>query len=127
MGSVSRNRSFQKMKVDILRPAFQVDVTTIRDRVMVDYVIIGSNVRIHVEPVHSSLVDDRQIGSISVDRMVGFFDSKTNVLPNDILRENANIYNGNATRHWKVSGKLDFSAYGFPITVDLELMNSQRT
>ena len=125
MARISRNRRFQVIKVDILRPAFSIDVTLIRDPILLNYVSVKSNVNIYIEPVHSEIVRDRQVGSISVDRMVGFLDDA--IQPNDVVRENANSKNGNTIVYWNVTGVWDYTRFGFHIRVDLDKMNYQRT
>jgi hypothetical protein len=113
------------MKVDILRPALSQDVT-LRDYILTDYTIDLTDVPTYIEPIHSDIVMQGQVGGIEVARMVGFFAKGTDIQINDILRENANVYNNNTVKYWKVIGKLDYGRYDFHIRVDLDVMNTQR-
>lgn len=126
MSVVGQSISFYKQKVDILRPAFAVDVTTIRDRILTDYVLITSSARCYSEITGSDRVANSQLGGIEVARMTFFFPKNTNVRVNDILREAATVFNGNATRYWDVVGVMNYSAYDWHIRVDAELKNYQR-
>ena len=127
MSVVGQSISFFKQKVDILRPAYAVDVTTIRDRILTDYVLIISNARCYSEIANSTRVGNPQLGGIEVARMTFFFQKRTNIKVNDILREAANSFNGNQTRYWDVVGVMNYSAYDWHIRVDAELKNYQRS
>lgn len=125
MGTIVNDRNFFRMQVDILRPAFAVDVTTNRDRVLTNYVVIKTSARAFIEPIHSERIMNKQIGGIEVARAVGFFLKNENIQVNDVIRELSNPYNsGNV--YWEVLGKLDYSRYGYHVRVDLGLMNYQR-
>jgi len=126
MSVVGQSISFFKQKVDILRPAYAVDVTTIRDRILTDYVLIISNARCYSEIANSTRVGNPQLGGIEVARMTFFFQKRTNIKVNDILREAANSFNGNQTRYWDVVGVMDYSVYDWHIRVDCDLKNYQR-
>lgn len=126
MGAINRSQSFMKQRVDILRPAFAVDMTTIRDTILTDYVLTVSSARCYMEYVHSERVGNSQLGGIAVDRMVFFFPKNTNVKVNDVLREAATVYNGNAIRYFDVVGVMPFSQYDFLVRVDADLKNYSR-
>lgn len=126
MGALNRSQSFMKQKVDILRPAFAVDVTTIRDTILTDYVAIGTNIRCYSEVVHSERVQNSQLGGVGVDRFVFFFPKNTSVKINDILKEAATNFNGNVIRYFDVVGVLPFSQYDFLVRVDADLKNYHR-
>lgn len=126
MGALNRSQSFMKQRVDILRPAFAFDVTTIRDQILTDYTSIATSVRCYMEYVHSERVGNSQLGGIGVDRMVFFFPKNTNVKINDILKEAATVFNGNAIRYFDVVGVMPFSQYDFLVRVDADLKNYQR-
>lgn len=126
MGAINRSQSFMKQRVDILRPAFSVDPTTIRDKVLTSYVAIATNIRCYMEYVHSERVQNGQLGGIAVDRMVFFFPKNTNVKVNDVLKEGATSFNGNAVRYFDVVGVLPFSQYDFLVRVDADLKNYHR-
>lgn len=126
MGALNRSQSFMKQRVDILRPAFAVDVTTIRDTILTDYVLIGPAARCYMEYMHSERVANSQLGGVGVDRVVFFFPKNTNVKVNDVLREAATVFNGNAIRYFDVVGVLPFSQYDFLVRVDADVKNYQR-
>jgi len=126
MAGISRNRRFQKMRVEVLRPNFEFDVTLGRDAILQDYVTINTGVRVYIEPQHSEVIGNKQLGDIAVDRLTGFMDKLEDIKPNDILKETANRFNGNVITYWKVTGVLDYSRYGFHIRIDLDKMNRVR-
>lgn len=126
MSVVGQSISFYKQKVDILRPAFAVDVSTVRDRILTDYVLIASNARCYSEITHSDRVGNAQLGGIEVARMTFFFQKRTSVRVNDVLREAATVFNGSQIRYWDVVGVMDYSAYDWHIRVDCDLKNYMR-
>jgi len=127
MSGISRNRRFQKMSVSILRPVLSYDVTLLRDVILTDYTLIKADVRTFIEPMHSEINRDRQMGGIPVERMGAYFDKGEDIKPNDVLREDANVYNENTVTYWQVTGIWNYTRYGFHIRVDLDKMNFQRT
>ncbi len=126
MGSINRSQSFFKQRVDILRPAHAVDVTTIRDKILTGYTAIATGVRCYMEWVHSDRVANSQLGGIGVDRMVFFFAKGTNVKINDVLKEAATPFNGNKIRYFDVVGVMRYDQYDFLVRVDVDLKNYQR-
>lgn len=125
MSVVGQSISFFRQKVDILRPAFAVDMTTIRDRILTNYVLLFSNVRCYSEISHSARIGNPQLGGIEVTQMTFFFQKRTNVKVNDVLREQQTSFNG-GIRYWDVVGVWDYSAYDWHVRVDCELKNYQR-
>jgi protein associated with RNAse G/E len=79
-----------------------------------------------MEYAHSERVQNSQMGGIVADRVVIFFPKNTNVHVNDVIRENATVYNGNAIRYFDVIGAMPYSQYDFLVRVDADLKNYQR-
>ena len=126
MGLVNPAQFFMKQKVDILRPAFGIDVTTIRDKVLTSYVLVHQFIRGYMEITHSDRIGNAMVGNIGVNSVVWFFAKNTDVQINDVLREQPTKYNGNVIRYFDVTGVLPYSQNDFLVRVDANIKNFQR-
>lgn len=80
------NSRFMKEKIDILRPAVEVDVTVIRDRILTEYATIRSNLRCYREADSGDVAFDANLGIVAVDRWVFYLPRGTNVRQSDVLK-----------------------------------------
>lgn len=126
MGNITHSRQFMRQRVDILRPAIAIDVTTIRDKILTNYVVIQAAARCYMEPIRSERVMNSQLGGIAVDTMAFFFPKNTIIAVNDVLKEAANYHNGQVIRYFDVVGVLRFSQYDSIVRVDANLKNYHR-
>lgn len=110
---MSRNARFMSKKVDILRPALEVDVTIIRDRILVDYVVIASNVRCYREAAGGDIVYNENFGAIALERFAFYFPKDTNVNQNDVLKFTHPITG--IVSYYEVRSREDFSDQGFHV------------
>lgn len=99
-----------KSRVTVLRPSIQVDITTIRDRIIAGYTTIKSNVRCFIEPIGSDVLADSQFGIIGVDRFTMWFDGNETVQTNDVIKKGATFY--------EIKGVTKFNDLGFHLRCD---------
>ena len=121
---MSRNARFMNKKVDILRPALSVDVTIIRDRVLVDYVVIQANARCYREASGGDVLFDAQLGALAFERFAFYFPKDSPVQQNDVLKFTHPVTG--AIIYYEVRSREDFSDQGFHVRCQTVQKNYHR-
>jgi hypothetical protein len=109
------NSRFMNRKVDILRPALEVDVTVIRDRILTDYVVVKANAQCFREPSPNGVVFDAQLGGILVENFTFYFPKDTDVQPMDVLKFTHPVTG--VVTYYDVRGREDFSEHTFHVRI----------